>query len=453
MPDPSEPTDTRAHDPRSHSDPFPLGGHGAGATLSVAAPDLAPTVDRNAPADPGVNLLTVLAPARAAGELGRHRLSQEVTPPRRRPPMRITVLFASIVLVSEGLRPPLASCADAPAPLVFRGATVYDGTGGKPFVGDVHIKGDKLVAVGPVGKVEGAKEIDAKGLIISPGFIDLHTHCDSGLTGKVGRLNKNYVTQGCTTVVTGNCGSGPVDVGDFFKKLEAAGVGTNVIHLAPHNSIRARAMGNANRAPTAAELKKMEELVEKAMADGAWGLATGLIYNPGTYAKTDEIVALAKVAGARRAVREPHPQRVRRSTRRHRGGADHREAVGVPRSRLAHQGQRQGGVGHGEPRHRADRVGAEEGPRRDRGPVPLRRQLHVPARHTRAVQVPRGYEQGVRRAPRRPGNRAQDQGRRRQGARRARRRQAHPDRPVRAQPEVAGEDDHRDRRGREEGPR
>lgn len=181
--------------------------------------------------------------------------------------------------------------------LVFRNATIYDGTGNAPVKGDVHVKGEKIAAVGKLGKIDGAKEIDATGLVICPGFIDLHTHCDSGITSKTGRSNKNYVTQGCTTVVTGNCGSGPVDVAEFFKRIEDGGVGTNVIHLAPHNSIRSRVMGNANRAPTAAELKQMEELVDKAMTDGAWGLATGLIYNPGTYAKTDEIVALAKVVG------------------------------------------------------------------------------------------------------------------------------------------------------------
>jgi N-acyl-D-aspartate/D-glutamate deacylase len=181
--------------------------------------------------------------------------------------------------------------------IVFRNATIYDGSGAKPYTGDVHIRGDKIAAVGKVGKVEGATEVNAEGLVVCPGFIDLHTHCDSGLTGKTGRLNKNYVTQGCTTVITGNCGSGPVNAAAFFKALEDGGVGTNVIHLAPHNDIRQAAMGNANRPPTADELKKMEELVDKAMTDGTWGLATGLIYNPGTYAKTDEIVALAKVAG------------------------------------------------------------------------------------------------------------------------------------------------------------
>jgi N-acyl-D-aspartate/D-glutamate deacylase len=192
-----------------------------------------------------------------------------------------------------------APAADPKAPdtnLVFRNATLYDGTGNPPVKGDVHVKGDKIAAVGKVGRVEGATEIDATGLVVCPGFIDLHTHCDPGLTGKTGRANRNYVAQGCTTVVTGNCGSGPVDAGKFFKTLDDQGVGTNVIHLAPHNSIRSAVMGNANRAPTADELKRMEELVDRAMRDGTWGMATGLIYNPGTYAKTDEVVALATVA-------------------------------------------------------------------------------------------------------------------------------------------------------------
>jgi N-acyl-D-amino-acid deacylase len=183
--------------------------------------------------------------------------------------------------------------------IVFRNATIYDGTGKAPVKGDVHIKEDKIAAVGKVGKIDGAMEIEATGLIICPGFIDLHTHCDGSpsISSKTGRPNKNYVTQGVTTVVTGNCGSGPVDAGRFFKAIDDGGAGTNVIHLAPHNNIRSQAMGNANRPPTDDELKKMEELVEKAMKDGTWGLATGLIYNPGTYAKTDEIIALAKVAG------------------------------------------------------------------------------------------------------------------------------------------------------------
>jgi N-acyl-D-aspartate/D-glutamate deacylase len=206
---------------------------------------------------------------------------------------RLACLLAAICLAPASAAEPAAPATN----LVFRNATIHDGTGGPAVRGDVHVRGDRIAAVGKVGKIDGAAEIDGTGLILCPGFIDLHTHCDSGITGKTGRANKNYVTQGCTTVVTGNCGSGPVDVEKFFRTLDEQGIGTNVIHLAPHNSVRSRVMGNANRAPTPDELKQMENLVDRAMRDGAWGLATGLIYNPGTYARTDEIVALAKAAG------------------------------------------------------------------------------------------------------------------------------------------------------------
>lgn len=214
--------------------------------------------------------------------------------------LQLLLLIVGLVWASVPTR-----AAEPKAPetnIVFRNATLQDGSGKPGVKGDLHIKGERIVAVGKVEKIDGAKEIDATGLVICPGFIDLHTHCDTGsptLATKSGRPNKNYVTQGVTTVVTGNCGSGPIDAAKFFADLEAGGVGTNVIHQAPHNSIRSQVMGNENRAPTAVELAKMEALVAKAMDDGVVGLATGLIYNPGTYASTDEIAALAKVAGKR----------------------------------------------------------------------------------------------------------------------------------------------------------
>jgi N-acyl-D-aspartate/D-glutamate deacylase len=186
---------------------------------------------------------------------------------------------------------------------------VFDGSGAPGVKTDVHIKGDRVAAVGAVGKINRATEIDAAGLYVCPGFIDLHTHCDTGspaLTDPAGRPNQNYVTQGVTTVVTGNCGSGPVDSARFFAAVEKGGVGTNVVHQAPHNSIREKVMGNENRAPTADELKRMEELVEKALDDGVVGLATGLIYNPGTYARTEEIAALARVVGRRGGLYASH---------------------------------------------------------------------------------------------------------------------------------------------------
>ena len=188
-----------------------------------------------------------------------------------------------------------------PAPktmdVVIRNVTIHDGSGKAGVKGDVAIAGERIVAVGTFAIVGKPTIIDGAGLIAAPGFIDLHTHCDAGVVadGPL-RANKCYLTQGVTLVVTGNCGSGPTDVKEYFAKMDKNGVGTNVIHQVPHNSVRTKIMGNANREPTADELKKLEELVEQQMKDGCWGLSTGLIYTPGTYAKTDEIIALAKIA-------------------------------------------------------------------------------------------------------------------------------------------------------------
>jgi N-acyl-D-aspartate/D-glutamate deacylase len=185
------------------------------------------------------------------------------------------------------------------ADVVIRGATLYDGSGRPGKAGDLAIRGDRIVAVGAFQVAGKPKIIDRTGLVAAPGFIDLHTHCDLGapsLTQKAGRTNLCYLMQGVTTVVTGNCGAGPTDVAGFFKNLETGKVGTNVIHLVPHNAVRNKVMGNVNQAPTAKELEAMKALVAKGMRDGAWGLSTGLIYNPGTYAKTDEIIALAEEA-------------------------------------------------------------------------------------------------------------------------------------------------------------
>jgi N-acyl-D-aspartate/D-glutamate deacylase len=182
------------------------------------------------------------------------------------------------------------------ADVILHGGTVYDGSGKPGVIGDVAILGEKIVAVGKFDIAGTPRVVDCTGLFVTPGFIDLHTHSDTPLQQKTTRNCRNYTAQGVTTSVTGNCGSGPVDVAAFFKSLDKNGVGTNVIHQVPHNNVRSIVMGNVNRPPTAEELKTMESLVDKAMADGAWGFSTGLIYNPGTYAKTDELIVLAKVA-------------------------------------------------------------------------------------------------------------------------------------------------------------
>jgi N-acyl-D-aspartate/D-glutamate deacylase len=182
------------------------------------------------------------------------------------------------------------------ADVVIKGAALYDGSGKPGRKGDLAIRGERIVAVGDFTVAGNARIIDGAGLVAAPGFIDLHTHSDTALTRPATRANLCYLLQGVTTVVTGNCGFGPTDVAGYFKKLDDNGIGSNLIHQVPHNAVRQKVMGNANRLPTSAELRQMEALVDQGMKDGAWGLSTGLIYNPGTYAKTEELIALAKVA-------------------------------------------------------------------------------------------------------------------------------------------------------------
>jgi N-acyl-D-aspartate/D-glutamate deacylase len=196
-------------------------------------------------------------------------------------------------------------CAE-PEIVVLRNATLIDGTGRPAVVGDLAMKGERIIAVGSFRADGPVRAIDAKGLVVAPGFIDLHTHNDFPLQAEKTRANTSYATQGVTTSVTGNCGSGPHDVGEFYRKLEAQGVGCHVAHLVPHNDVRAKVMGNVDRAPTADELQKMTELVDRGMRDGAWGLSTGLIYNPGTYSKTDEIIALARPAARHGGIYASH---------------------------------------------------------------------------------------------------------------------------------------------------
>jgi N-acyl-D-aspartate/D-glutamate deacylase len=184
------------------------------------------------------------------------------------------------------------------ADFIVRGATLYDGTGKAGVKGDLAIKGERIAAVGTFDVKGKPRILDGSGLVVAPGFIDLHTHSDTPIVEAATRSNLNYLLQGVTTVVTGNCGSGPIDVAGYFKKIDDGKAGTNVIHQIPHNDLRRQVMGNANRPPTTDELEKMKALVDQGMRDGAWGLSTGLYYTPGGYADIEELVELAKVAAA-----------------------------------------------------------------------------------------------------------------------------------------------------------
>ena len=182
--------------------------------------------------------------------------------------------------------------------LVVRNGRVVDGSGNPAFFADVAVKNGQIATIGLVAG-KGAKEIDAKGMIIAPGFIDVHTHAD-----EVGdsdakpfqKLAENFLRMGVTTVVVGNCGGSALDVGKFYSEVESNRPAVNVTTLIGHNTVREKAMGGSfDRPPTAEELAKMRSFVDQAMKDGAAGLSTGLIYLPGVFSKSDEIVALAKV--------------------------------------------------------------------------------------------------------------------------------------------------------------
>lgn len=178
--------------------------------------------------------------------------------------------------------------------LVIRNARVVDGTGNPWYRADVGIRDGKIAAIGRLAGATAVREIDAAGRVLAPGFIDIHTHIEDGIQKVPGA--DNYVMDGVTTVVTGNCGGSWENLAEAFARLEKTGIGLNVASLIGHNTVRRKVMGAANRQPTPEELARMQELVERGMRDGAVGFSTGLIYIPGAYAQTDEIIALAKVA-------------------------------------------------------------------------------------------------------------------------------------------------------------
>jgi len=177
--------------------------------------------------------------------------------------------------------------------VLIAGGTIVDGSGAIGRRGDLAIKDGRIVSIGRLPAATAAETIDARGLVVAPGFIDVHTHAD-GIAKSPGA--ENFVRMGVTSVVAGNCGGSALDVGEALAAIRQTGSAINFATLIGHNTVRRAAMGNANRDPTVAELAKMKSLVWKAMADGAVGFSTGLEYVPGTYAKSSEILELARVA-------------------------------------------------------------------------------------------------------------------------------------------------------------
>src|SRR2546423_11113012 len=201
--------------------------------------------------------------------------------------------------------------------ILIRGGNVLDGTGSPAWSADIGIQRRRIARVGKLARAPAHRTIDAKGLFVAPGFIDIHTHSDIGIL--VEPTAECAVRQGVTTHVIGNCGDSPAPISDEYRELamhrfeyysnardwkwstygeclrfmEQQGVGINIAGLVGHGAIRLAVMGFEERPPTGAELESMKGHVDEAMRSGAFGMSTGLVYPPGCFAATDEIVALA----------------------------------------------------------------------------------------------------------------------------------------------------------------
>jgi N-acyl-D-amino-acid deacylase len=190
------------------------------------------------------------------------------------------------------------------ADILIQNGKVLDGTGKSWYYADIAIKNGKIIQIGSLEQWQAKQKIDATNLIVAPGFIDVHTHIEGD--EKKNPTADNFIYDGVTTVVTGNCGLSQVNIGSYFSMLDSLRLSINVASLIGHNDVRKAIMGSANRDPSESEMQQMETLVKKAMEDGAVGISTGLIYIPGTYSKTNEIVRLAKLAAAYHGVYASH---------------------------------------------------------------------------------------------------------------------------------------------------
>jgi N-acyl-D-amino-acid deacylase len=182
--------------------------------------------------------------------------------------------------------------------LLLRNGLVVDGTGGPPFRADVAIAGDQIARIAPAIEDTATRTINVAGNVIAPGFIDIHVHATRGAAQGLFQVPTadNYIRQGVTTIIDGPDGGSPVPLAPLLAKLDALRKSINIGTFIGQGSVREAVVGLENRAATVAELEKMRGLVAQGMSDGAFGLSSGLLYVPGIFTPTEEVVDLARVA-------------------------------------------------------------------------------------------------------------------------------------------------------------
>ncbi len=192
--------------------------------------------------------------------------------------------------------------------LLIKGGTVIDGSGSAPVKTDIGIRGDRIVFVGKSArlKIDAARTFDAAGMIVAPGFVDPHTHTLEDLSNPKSSGNEDYLMQGVTTVITGNDGDGPFRIAETLEKWRRQGIGTNAALLVGQGNVRGEVLGAGDVQPTIEQLTRMKNLIAQAMDEGAFGMSTGLYYAPGSFAKTEEVIELAKAAAEKGGVYDTH---------------------------------------------------------------------------------------------------------------------------------------------------
>lgn len=204
---------------------------------------------------------------------------------------KLTYLLLTSLLL--GVIAPFSYARTTNYDLVIVNARIIDGAGNPWFRGSIAVKDGKIAKVGRFEIPAGTNTIDAKNQIVAPGFIDVHAHTEDIYSNPKA---ENFIRMGVTSLVTGNCGGSDLDIAAFLGKAKTTPLAVNIASLIGHNTVRSKVVGLDNRAPTPEEQARMDQYVEQAMKDGAVGFSTGLIYLPGTYAKTEEVVELAKAA-------------------------------------------------------------------------------------------------------------------------------------------------------------